>query len=310
VPFLAAVPLPGAKKTPKSGPPPKAVAVQTREEIAQWQIQMERLHFACGTIDGVMGSRNGRALKLFQQAYGLPVTGLFDEPTVQLLSPVQAPYIWAVVTSEDLRQIDPTPALWREKAAKTRLGYNNAWEMMAEKYHTTPSYLQELNPLVADLPAGTALLVPNPEPALPLPKAGRVEVVLSDFMIRVYDTGGKLVACFPCSIAADKAKRPPAGELKVAVMAPNPNYTFNPEVLKQVAEREGITRKMILPPGPNNPVGVAWMGLSLPGYGMHGTPEPEDISRTGSSGCFRLANWNAAKLFKMVRIGTPVQVLE
>jgi lipoprotein-anchoring transpeptidase ErfK/SrfK len=173
--------------------------------------------------------------------------------------------------------------------------------MMAEKYHTTPAYLKKLNPLVGDPGAGTALLVPNPEPAALLPKAGRVEVVLSDFMVRVYDVEGTLAACFPCSIAADKVKRP-AGELKVAVMAPNPNYTFNPEVLKKVAEQEGLTRKMILPPGPNNPVGV--------GYGMHGTPEPEDISRTGSSGCFRLANWNAAKLFKMVRVGTPVMVLE
>jgi lipoprotein-anchoring transpeptidase ErfK/SrfK len=57
-------------------------------------------------------------------------------------------------------------------------------------------------------------------------------------------------------------------------------------------------------------VGTTWVGLNLPGYGIHGTPEPENISRTQSHGCFRLANWNAEKVLKMVRVGTPVDVVE
>ncbi len=71
---------------------------------------------------------------------------------------------------------------------------------------------------------------------------------------------------------------------------------------------EGLTKKMVLPPGPRNPVGTDWIGLSLPGYGIHGTPEPENISRTQSHGCFRLANWNADKVLKMVKVGTPIDV--
>ena len=117
-----------------------------------------------------------------------------------------------------------------------------------------------------------------------------------------------MLAHFPVSIARKVEKRP-QGELRVRTAAREPNYTFDPKVLTLAAQQEGITNKLILPPGPNNPVGTAWIGLSLPGYGIHGTPEPEDISRTGSHGCFRLANWNATKLVHAVRPGIPVEVV-
>jgi lipoprotein-anchoring transpeptidase ErfK/SrfK len=62
----------------------------------------------------------------------------------------------------------------------------------------------------------------------------------------------------------------------------------------------------MLPPGPNNPVGVAWVGLNRSGYGIHGTPKPEEVGRTESHGCFRLANWNAEYFAQLVSIGTTV----
>jgi lipoprotein-anchoring transpeptidase ErfK/SrfK len=66
----------------------------------------------------------------------------------------------------------------------------------------------------------------------------------------------------------------------------------------------------MIPPGPNNPVGDMWIGLDLKGYGIHGTPWPEDIGKTESHGCFRLANWDAVRLAKMLSIGTPVFIEE
>jgi lipoprotein-anchoring transpeptidase ErfK/SrfK len=66
--------------------------------------------------------------------------------------------------------------------------------------------------------------------------------------------------------------------------------------------------KLILPPGPNNPVGTVWIGLDKTGYGIHGTPKPEDVGRTESHGCFRLANWNADRLLKLAWMGMPVFV--
>ena len=111
----------------------------------------------------------------------------------------------------------------------------------------------------------------------------------------------------PVSIARRVDKRP-SGELEVAVRVADPNYTFNPEILAGTAAREGITGKFIIQPGPNNPVGSVWIGLNLPSYGIHGTPEPEQVGRTESSGCFRLANWNAETLLGLVHDGMPVYV--
>jgi lipoprotein-anchoring transpeptidase ErfK/SrfK len=94
----------------------------------------------------------------------------------------------------------------------------------------------------------------------------------------------------------------------VAAVAHNPNYTFDPDIFPESAEARGLGRKLVLPPGPNNPVGTAWVGLDRAGYGIHGTPRPEEVGRTESHGCFRLANWNAELLARLVSIGTPVLV--
>eukprot|EP01035_Chromulina_nebulosa_P068306 gene68306-93605_t len=118
---------------------------------------------------------------------------------------------------------------------------------------------------------------------------------------------GRVLVHFPVSIAKRVEKRP-VGELRVTVVAPEPNYTFDPEVFPESAEAKQLGRKLILPPGPNNPVGRAWIGLSLPGYGIHGTPDPEKVGRTESHGCFRLANWDAITLLGLVSIGLPVIV--
>lgn len=276
---------------------------------AIWQIQLERLHFSCGTIDGTWGSRSQKSVGHFQRVMGLAQTGQLDEATRIWLGEPEWPFGYYTVTEADMALVQPTPKLWRDKSRAAFLGYDTPWEMLAEKVHSTSAFLERINPEVQAISAGTTLIVPNLSPSAPLPLAGRIEIILSQTTLLVYDVAGRLTACFPCSIARDKNKRP-AGRLVVSILVPNPDYTFSPDVLTSIAEQEGITRKMMLPPGPNNPVGVAWIGLSLPGYGIHGTPEPTDISRTGSSGCFRLANWNAQKLLGVVREGVPVDILE
>lgn len=279
-----------------------------RREIAVWQIQLERRHFASGTIDGDWGMRSRRALRQFQLAEGLPASGELDAATRSRLGRPSDPFIRYTVTSADMEQVDPTPASFLEKSRKTFLGYNDGLEMVSEKFHSRPEFIRFLNPGLGPIQEGTNLLVPNPEPAEPLSPARSIKILMGETTMIVYGERDRPVAVFPCSIARDKDKRPD-GELRVVNVVPNPNYTFNPEILREAARREGITRKLILPPGPNNPVGVAWIGLSLPGYGIHGTPEPTAISRTGSMGCFRLANWNARKLLRMVRPGVPVVVI-
>jgi lipoprotein-anchoring transpeptidase ErfK/SrfK len=100
----------------------------------------------------------------------------------------------------------------------------------------------------------------------------------------------------------------PVGELHVEAKAANPNYTFDPEIFPESAEGRQLGRKLLIPPGPNNPVGTVWIGLDRPGYGIHGTPRPEAVGRAETHGCFRLANWNAELLVKLVEIGTRVYV--
>jgi lipoprotein-anchoring transpeptidase ErfK/SrfK len=139
-------------------------------------------------------------------------------------------------------------------------------------------------------------------------QVGMIKIHLEQRILQAFDATENLVFHAPVSIAREVAKRP-VGELAIEVRVADPNYTFNPAILTATAAREGITEKFVIQPGPNNPVGTVWLGLNRPSYGIHGTPVPEKVGRTESSGCFRLANWNARALLEATEVGTPVQVL-
>ncbi len=277
------------------------------ERIAAYQVALERMHFSCGFIDGDQGMRTQRMLRAFQKSRGLPTSGFLDPATREAIGEPGEPFLSYTVTAQDVASVMPKPQTWRAKSQAKRLGYNNIWELLAEKFHCTRGYLKALNHDVSEPVAGTEVIGPKVFPASPIPKAASLRVNLAETSIEALDGSGRIIAFFPCSIAKDKAKRP-NGALVVKSVVPDPDYTFDPALFADAAKAEGLTKKMVLPPGPRNPVGTAWVGLSLPGYGIHGTPEPENISRTQSHGCFRLANWNAEKVLKMVRVGTPVDV--
>jgi lipoprotein-anchoring transpeptidase ErfK/SrfK len=293
------------------GAPPRALPLDPNkldtERIAAYQVALERIHFSCGFVDGDQGMRTQRMLRAFQAGRDLPVTGFLDQATRDAIGEPGEPFLTYVVTADDLASIMPKPMTWRAKSKVSRLGYNDIWEMLAEKFHCTRGYLKDLNRGVTNLTAGTEVIGPKVYPAAPIPKAASLRILLSETSLEALDAEGRVIAFFPCSIAKDKNKRP-HGVLTVKVVDSNPDYTFDPALFPDAAKAEGITHKMVLPPGPRNPVGTTWIGLSLPGYGIHGTPDPEAISRTQSHGCFRLANWNAEKVLKMVRVGTPVDV--
>ena len=239
----------------------------------------------------------------------LPPTGVLDAETGARLildSPLLTTY---TVTTNDLARLQPLGKTWLAKSQQTALDYETELELVAEKGHAHPELIRQLNPNVnwTNLTAGTVVNIPDVTYLAPTNKAAFAAIHLSEKFLEAFDAETNLLAHFPCSIAARVENRP-VGELHVIVIAPNPNYTFDPELFPESPEAQQLNRKLILSPGPNNPVGVAWIGLDRPGYGIHGTPNPEQIGRTESHGCFRLANWDAEYLSHLVWVGMPVEV--
>jgi lipoprotein-anchoring transpeptidase ErfK/SrfK len=96
----------------------------------------------------------------------------------------------------------------------------------------------------------------------------------------------------------------PADHKFVRVVSWNPKYEYDP---KFAWKGVNTKRKLSIGPGPNNPVGLVWIDLTDPTYGIHGTPAPSDIGKTQSHGCIRLTNWDAVELAEMVRPGDVVR---
>ena len=278
-------------------------------DTLETQIVLARHAMSPGSIDGVMGSQTRAALVAFQQKQGLQQTGALDSDTRATLLLTSPPITTYVVTPDDLARLQPLSKTWLGKSQQSALDYESVLELVAERGHASPTLTRRLNPNVdwTNVIAGTELKIPDANYAAPTQKATFAIISLGEKTLEAFDARSNLLAHFPVSIAARVEKRP-VGELHVAVIAPNPNYTFDPDIFPESEEGRLLGRKLVLPPGPNNPVGVAWVGLDQPGYGIHGTPVPELVGRTESHGCFRLANWNAEYFLKLVWMGMPVYV--
>ncbi|MEY2430097.1 MAG: hypothetical protein QOJ40_2982 [Verrucomicrobiota bacterium] len=270
---------------------------------------MARQGISSGSLDGVLGPQTRAALRAFQRKENLPASGELDAATKARLLLAAPPCSSYTVTTNDLIRLQPLSNTWLGKSQQSALEYETILEFAAEKGHAHPNLIRRLNPAVdwTDVPAGAVLQIPEAGISDSHAKAAFLIVKLAAKTLEAFDSSTNLLAHFPCSIAQRVEKRP-TGELHVAVIAPNPNYTFDPDVFPESAEGRQLKTKLVLPPGPNNPVGVAWIGLDKPGYGIHGTPSPEQVGRTESHGCFRLANWNAEYLLRLVNIGMPVVV--
>ena len=279
------------------------------QDALEAQVALERQGVSPGSLDGRVGPQTHAAIRAFQQKEKVPTTGELDSETKLRLTLATSPFGTYTVTSNDLEHVQPLAKTWLGKSQQTALDYESILELVAERSHANPLLIRRLNSGVdwTNLAPGTALQVPDVTSAGTPPKAAFVRISLGDKVLEVFDASTNLLGHFPCSIAQRVEKRP-VGQLHVAVIAANPNYTFDPDVFPESEEGRQLQTKLVLPPGPNNPVGTVWIGLDRPGYGIHGTPNPELVGRTESHGCFRLANWNAELLLKMAWIGMPVYV--
>jgi lipoprotein-anchoring transpeptidase ErfK/SrfK len=185
------------------------------------------------------------------------------------------------------------------------MAYVSPREMLAEKFHIDENYLQEINPGVNFRQPDQVIRVPN----LGKQKRPQVARIIADKarkQVRGYDESGKLVVAYPSTIgSADNPS--PSGIVTVERIATNPNYTYNPKINFKQGNNDKV---LIVPPGPNGPVGTVWIALSKPTYGIHGTPDPSRIGKTASHGCIRLANWDAEELAKLVKRGVTVEFTE
>jgi lipoprotein-anchoring transpeptidase ErfK/SrfK len=137
------------------------------------------------------------------------------------------------------------------------------------------------------------------------PKGDRIVVDKSESTLRVYD-GERLVALF--TVTTGSSHDPlPIGTWKIQGADYNPKFHYNPELFWDVSDSKA---KVLLPAGPNGPVGVVWLDLNKPHYGIHGTPEPQTIGRSESHGCIRLTNWDVARLSLMVKPGVRAEFKE
>ncbi len=313
--FRAALLLAAASASAAADPSPVA-SDQTitvfPHPVRSWleaQIFLARHDFSCGPIDGVGGLQSTAALRAYQDSADLPITGELDPDTREQLVLASPPLAPLTVSAADLARLQPLSPTWLGKSQQTALEYQTALELVAERSHASQALIQRLNPGVdwSKIAPGQVVQAPAVARDGPRPPAGRVRILLSDRVLEVLNPDGRVIAHFPVSIAQRVDKRP-VGILHVTDIIPNPNYTFDPDVFPESAEARELGRKLTLPPGPRNPVGLAWIGLDRPGYGIHGTPAPEKVGRTESHGCFRLANWDALTFLDFASEGLPVSV--
>ena len=186
------------------------------------------------------------------------------------------------------------------------MGYTGPTEELAERFHVSEDVLKALNPGQRLDKAGTVIQVPNVGGKPTDEKVTKIEIDKAQKTLRAFGKNGQLLAFFPASIGSEE-KPAPSGTFKVTDVERNPVYRYDPKfAFKGVSSKVPFEIK----PGPNNPVGLVWIGLSAPSYGIHGTPDASKVSKSYSHGCVRLTNWDALELAGMVSKGAQVAFLE
>ena len=259
-------------------------------------------HASPGAIDGGWGMNSKKALINFQTMKGLPATGKMDQKTWDALNkniPANKPVLVTyTITEDDVKtNFATTPASAEAKSKMKGLYYQDIKEMLGERFHMDVRYLDKLNKN-KQYKAGETITVLNTRDPLKQ-RINRVVANKADKTLYAYN-GDKLVATYPTTVGSD-ATPSPQGTFKIINKVKMPWY-------KATVGKGSDKQVYMLPPGPNSPVGVVWMGLSKPSYGLHGSPEPEGISRQASAGCVRLTNWDVLEVYANIENGATVEL--
>lgn len=313
---LAIVPLaaePAQKRPAKKAATNTGAARPTVDmKAVQTQVMLDRAGFSPGEIDGAIGTSTTRALEAFTKNGG----------NAESL-PTDAVVAYRITEQDAAGPFTPSiPEDMVEKSKLTALGYTDLLEALGERFHASPALLKRMNP-EARFAAGEEIQVPNvaaaAEPVGPPrgrqsdaapgaenPAATIVTVRKSTSDLTVADGTGKILMYAPVTTGSEHDPLP-IGEWKVTGVQRDPKFHYNPDLFW---DADPTHSKATIPAGPNNPVGVVWVDISKPHYGLHGTPEPATVGKTASHGCVRLTNWDAHKLASLVRPGTKVVFTE
>ncbi|HUQ46952.1 MAG TPA: L,D-transpeptidase [Gemmatimonadaceae bacterium] len=302
-----------AALTSFGGPIPKGGSTALR-----LQILLDRAGFSPGVIDGAWGKNAAQAFSFFRSSGKVDSASAgrrSDSATLDKASYEQllaaggsAPVVTSyTVTAEDVKgPFVKIPQDVYEKAKLQCLCYASPLEALAEKFHSSPRLLKQLNPGVdlTKVASGTSLTVPNVADSAGNASGQVAKLIVSKtgFWTNAVDSSGRVLYHFPSTLGAGYDPSP-TGDFKITGVAHNPAFHYQPTLFAEVPDSKPNAR---LPAGPNSPVGVAWMALSKPHYGIHGTSDPETIGYASSHGCVRLTNWDAERLSKLVRPGLPV----
>ena len=293
----AAVGLPTLEKGDSTGP-----------DILRLQIMLDGSGFSAGIMDGHWGHNTTSALVAFQSAAGLPTTGLPDSTTMAAVIERygdRKPIVRYVVTDSDVAgPFVKIPSSPYDQAKLPCMCYQGPVEEMAERFHATPDLLDQLNDgNLGHLAAGRKLWVPNV--VRPTATAGLARLIISKTggHTEGVDSAGRVLFHFPSTLGSQYDPSP-TGKFRVTEITRNPEFHYNPKLYADVPDTKPDA---YFKPGPNSAVGVVWMSLSQPHYGIHGTPHPETIGYADSHGCVRLTNWDAEWLSERIRPGTRVE---
>ena len=278
--------------------------------VLKLQILLDQARVSPGVIDGRMGDNTRLALRAFEERSGLAGDGEPDPEVWKAL--VRAGDPKALVTYEittgdvDGPFADAIPEDYAEMAEMKNLSYTGAAELLAEKFHMSIDLLRALNPGARLEAAGEEIVVANVAGGPIEDKVSNIEIDKSRGVLRGYAPDGVLLVVYPATIGSDENPSP-AGSMTVKSIAENPNYSYRPD---KNFQQQGNDEPLILPPGPNGPVGSTWIDLSKKTFGIHGTAAPELVGKSASHGCVRLTNWDAAELAGLVEPGTSVTFVE
>jgi lipoprotein-anchoring transpeptidase ErfK/SrfK len=279
--------------------------------VIRAEVLLARARFSPGVADGQFGTNFKHAIAAYQTAHDLPGNGTIDTATWQALlgepgAGPQAVRDYVITPADIAGPFAPDVGEDFVKLAAQPTGplFANPVEALAERFHMSQALLRALNPGVTFTnPGAHIIVVDDAPPQFAKGDVARIDVTKSDASARAYDQAGKLIAFYPATVGS--TERPsPSGTHKVVGVAWNPDYTYDPTKLHWGPRAAG---KLVIKPGPNNPVGMVWIDLNAPGYGVHGTPDPDKIGKTASHGCVRLTNWDALALAHGVKPGVVVQ---